>query len=64
MVLYRLGYIHPNTGQVDREREIEANDDVDAVHIAGESNHRPLEVWCGDRKVRRLSDAAVAAARA
>jgi len=49
---------------VDREREIEANDDVDAVHIAGESNHRPLEVWCGDRKVRRLSDAAVAAARA
>jgi hypothetical protein len=48
---------------VDREREIEANDDVDAVHIAGESNHRPLEVWCGDRKVRRLSDAHMAPAR-
>ena len=64
MPLYRLCFINPNTGQVDREREIEANDDVDAVHIAGESNHRPLEVWCGDRKVRRLSDAAVAAARA
>jgi hypothetical protein len=64
MVLYQLCFINPNTGQVDREREIEANDDVDAVHIAGESNHRPLEIWCADRKVRRLSDAAVAAARA
>jgi len=64
MPLYHLCFINPNTGQVDREREIEANDDVDAVHIAGESNHRPLEIWCADRKVRRLSDAAVAAARA
>jgi hypothetical protein len=64
MVLYQLCFINPNTGQVDREREIEANDDVDAAHIAGESNHRPLEIWCADRKVRRLSDAAVAAARA
>jgi len=64
MVLYRLCFINPNTGQVDREREIAATDDVDAVHIAGESNHRPLEVWRGDRKVRHLSDAAVAAARA
>jgi hypothetical protein len=64
MVLYRLCFINPNTGQVDREREIEANDDVDAVHIAGESNHRPLEVWCRDRKVRRLSEATMAPLRA
>jgi hypothetical protein len=57
MVLYRLCFINPNTGQVDREREIEANDDVDAIHIAGESNHRPLEVWCSDRKVSRFAGA-------
>lgn len=64
MVLYRLCFINPNTGQVDRERDIEANDDVDAVHIAGESDHRPLEIWCADRKVRRLSEAMMAALRA
>lgn len=63
MVLYRLCFINPNTGQVDREREIEANDDVDAVHIASGSDHRPLEVWCSDRKVRRLSDPAMAPLR-
>jgi hypothetical protein len=52
MVLYRLCFINPNTGQVDREREFEATDDVDAAHLAGESDHRPLELWCGDRKIR------------
>jgi hypothetical protein len=52
MVLYRLCFINPKTAQVDREREIEANDDVDAIHIAAQSDHRPLTLWCGDRKVR------------
>ena len=61
MVLYRLCFINPNTDQVDREREIEANDDVDAIHIASESDHRPLEVWCKDRKVRRFAAADLAA---
>lgn len=55
MIRYRLCFINPNTNQVDREREIEAKDDVDAVHIARESDHRPLEVWCEDRKVRALN---------
>ena len=64
MVLYRLCFINPNTGQVDREREIEANDDVDAVRIAGKSDHRPLEIWCSDRKVRRLSDISMERLRA
>jgi hypothetical protein len=54
MIRYRLCFINPNTHQVDREREIEANDDVDAIHIARESDHRPIEVWCEDRKVRAL----------
>ena len=52
MILYRLCFINPNTHQVDREREIEASDDLDAIHTAGESDHRPLELWCGNRKVR------------
>jgi len=54
MIRYRLCFINPNTNQVDREREIEAKDDVDAIHIARESDHRPIEVWCEDRKVRAL----------
>lgn len=52
MVRYRLCYINPHTKQVDREREIAASDDVDAIHIAGQSDHRPLQLWCGDRKVQ------------
>ncbi len=64
MVLYRLCFINPNTEQVDREREIEANDDVDAAHIARESDHRPLELWCGDRKVRTFPAGTYAQMRA
>ena len=56
MIRYRLRFINPNTLQVDREREIEAKDDVDAIHVARESDHRPIEIWCEDRKVRDLSD--------
>lgn len=56
MIRYRLCFINPRTGQVDRERQIAASDDVDAVHVARESDHRPLEIWCGDRKVRALAD--------
>lgn len=54
MIRYRLCYINPHTLQVDREREIEAQDDVDAIHIARESDHRPIEIWCEDRKIRFL----------
>jgi len=52
MILYRLCFINPNTHQVDREREIEACDDLDAIHTANRSDHRPLELWCGNRKVQ------------
>jgi hypothetical protein len=52
MVWYRLCFINPNTGHTDRERGIEADDDIDAIHIAEQSDHRPLELWCESRKVR------------
>ena len=53
MIRYRLCYVNPNTGRVDREREIEAADDVDAVRIAAaHEGARPLELWCGKRKVK------------
>lgn len=52
MIRYRLCYINPKTGQVDRERELEAVDDVDAIHAAQASDHRPLELWCGTRKLQ------------
>jgi len=55
MIRYRLCFINPNTNQVDREREFDASDDVDATHIAGQSDHRPLQLWCGDRKVRTFA---------
>lgn len=57
MIRYRLCYINPNTGQVDREREIEAVDDVDALRSARQSQHRPLEVWCEGRKLRSFAQA-------
>lgn len=52
MIRYRLCFINPKTGQIDRERDIDAGDDVDAIHIARSSDHRPLELWCEGRKVR------------
>ncbi len=55
MVHYRLCFMNPNTGQTDRERDLEAADDVDAVHLALRSDHRPLELWCGKRKVRAFA---------
>jgi hypothetical protein len=55
MIPYRLYFINPNTKQVDRERQIEAADDVDAIHAARKSDHRPLELWCGSRKVRTFA---------
>ena len=55
MIAYRLCFINPNTNQVDRERQIEASDDIDAVHSARESDHRPIELWCGQRKVRTFA---------
>jgi hypothetical protein len=64
MVLYRLCFMNPNTGHIDREREIDGSDDVDAVHIAAESDHRPLELWCGERKVRTFPAGELAQIRA
>ncbi|HUG45556.1 MAG TPA: hypothetical protein VMK31_03465 [Sphingomicrobium sp.] len=55
MIRYRLSFINPNTGQVDREREIEAADDVDAVRLSRRSDHRPLELWCENRKIRSFA---------
>jgi hypothetical protein len=64
MIPYRLCYLNPKTNHVDRERQIEAADDVDAIHAARESDHRPLELWCGARKVRTFGAAEFAAIRA
>jgi hypothetical protein len=64
MIHYRLCFINPRTGQVDRERDIEAHDDVDAVHSARDSDHRPLELWCGGRKVRTFGSAELASLHA
>ncbi len=61
MIRYRLCFINPNTLRIDREREIEAKDDLDAIHIARESDHRPIEVWCGERRVRIIAAPVLAA---
>jgi hypothetical protein len=55
MIRYRLCFINPNTGQVDREREIEAADDVDAVRLAGLVRPSPARIWCENRKVRSFA---------
>ena len=53
MVYYRLYLLNPANGRFVGFEEIEAPDDVAAVHMA--SNYvgsQSLELWCGKRKVK------------
>ena len=53
MVYYRLYLLSPANGRFIGFEEIEAPDDVQAVHLAAQhSGNQPLELWCGKRKVK------------
>lgn len=56
MAEYRLYFLNPQSGHIDRLRTIEAGDDMQAISIAVRESHRPLEVWDSNKKVHRLED--------
>lgn len=52
---YRLYVLSAPDGRFVGFEEIEAQDDVEAVRRAeGFAGDRPLELWCGARKVRSI----------
>lgn len=63
MSYYRLYFMHPHTGHIERFAEYEAPDDAHALDLASEhiGDHQ-LELWCQHRKVQRID--AFAAAKA
>ena len=53
MGYYRLYLLDGPDGRFVGFEEIEAADDVEAVRLAaGHEGSRPLELWCGKRKVK------------
>ena len=55
MSYYRLYFMHPDNGHIDRFAEFEAPDDRAAVALASEHlGENPLELWCERRKVGRI----------
>lgn len=65
MSYYRLYFMHPHTGHIDRVADFEAPDDAQALELAGEHvGENPLELWNEHRKVHRIEAfATVPAAR-
>ena len=65
MNYYRLYVLSAPDGRFVGFEEIEAPDDVEAVRRADRFvGERPLELWCGARKVRSFAAAVSAAAKA
>lgn len=55
MSAYRLYFMHPHTGHIERFRAIEAPDDDGAMALASEHvGDHPLELWCAGRKAGRI----------
>jgi hypothetical protein len=53
---YRLYFMDPDSGHIERFAEFEAPDDQSAIALAGEHIGRnPLELWCERRKVGRIN---------
>ncbi len=51
---YRLYYMSPQTGHIERYDEFEAPDDGQATRMAeAQLGKQPLELWSGHRKLRR-----------
>ena len=60
---YRLYFMDPHNGHIDRFAEFEAPDDEAARSEASRHIGRnPLELWCHGRKVQRLEACSIAPA--
>lgn len=61
MLYYRLYFMHPHSGHIERFAEYEAPDDAAALGLASEHiGEAPLELWCEHRKVKRIDAQPVA----
>ena len=57
---YRLYFMHPDSGHIERFAEFSAPDDQGAIALAGEHvGDHPLELWNEHRKVRRFDAVAI-----
>ena len=55
MAYYRLYFMNPRSGHIDRFESIEAEGDAAAVAAAdAHQGRQPMELWCGGRKVARF----------
>jgi len=51
---YRLYFLHRFSGHIEHFSDFQAEADTAAIAYAEESaSERPMELWCGSRKVRR-----------
>lgn len=58
MLYYRLYFMHPDSGHIERFADFEAPDDGHAVTLANEHiGEHPLELWNERRKVRHIDAA-------
>jgi hypothetical protein len=63
-VYYRLYFMDAFSGHIEHFREFEAADDSTAVALAEDARGRsPMELWCGNRKVRRWEAAVTGGSR-
>jgi hypothetical protein len=52
---YRLYFLDPETGHINRFEEYDASDDREALGLADRfADGKPIELWSGRRKVARL----------
>jgi hypothetical protein len=62
---YRLYYLDPHSGHIDRFEEFDAAGDIEAIGRAGDRQcEGPLELWSERRKVRHLPSPTAPLARA
>jgi hypothetical protein len=61
MTNYRLYLMNNRTGHIDQADHIQAVHDLHGIFMAESvSDHRPMELWCGNRKVHRFETTSTA----
>ena len=55
MPYYRLYFMNPSSGHIDRSENLVARDNFEAIETAGGFRGRqPMELWCEGHKVQRF----------
>lgn len=63
MLFYRLDTYKTGGGQPIASERLSALDDVEAVRLARSMDEgHPMELWCGDRRVKTFSSPEIQAA--